>query len=92
MSPALSTPDRTLRPAVQLADPFGEDAVDFEIEQFLKGAYVNTVAHLQTPKLTGCGYVPADQIGSVDLSKPADENWVPKPPELGPTRFGFTKT
>ena len=37
--------------AVQLSDPFGSDAVDFEIEAFLKGAYVNSIAHLQQPKL-----------------------------------------
>lgn len=42
--------------AVQLSDPFGDDAVDFEIEQFLKGAYVNSVAHLQQAKLPGFGY------------------------------------
>ena len=32
--------------AVQLSNPFGNDSVDFEIEQFMAGAYNNAKAHL----------------------------------------------
>jgi predicted membrane chloride channel (bestrophin family) len=37
--------------AVQLSNPFGNDEVDFEIETFMKGSYVNAVAHLREPDL-----------------------------------------
>ena len=33
--------------AVQLSNPFGTDAVDFELEAFMKGAYENAKAHLR---------------------------------------------
>ena len=36
--------------AVQLSDPFGDDLVDFEIEDFLKSAFMNAVAHLREPR------------------------------------------
>ena len=36
--------------AVQLSNPFGDDLVDFEIEQFMKGAYINAVAHLKSER------------------------------------------
>jgi len=32
--------------AVQLSDPFGDDAVDFELESFMKGAMTNAIAKL----------------------------------------------
>jgi len=32
--------------AICLADPFGDDAVDFNVDTFLMGAYKNSVAHL----------------------------------------------
>jgi len=35
--------------AVQLSDPFGNDEVDFEVEEFLTSAYANAVAHLKAP-------------------------------------------
>ena len=34
--------------AVQLSNPFGNDAVDFEIEKFMLGSYSNAVAHLRS--------------------------------------------
>lgn len=37
-----------LRPGPPRADPFGTDSVDFDCEAFLKGAYLNAVAHLQS--------------------------------------------
>ena len=30
----------------QLSDPFGDDAVDFELEAFMKGAMTNAIAKL----------------------------------------------
>jgi predicted membrane chloride channel (bestrophin family) len=43
--------------AVQLSNPFGTDAVDFELETFMRGAYKNAVAHLRSSELNvgdGC--------------------------------------
>jgi predicted membrane chloride channel (bestrophin family) len=33
--------------AVAMSDPFGDDAIDFNLEGFLKGSYKNVVAHFQ---------------------------------------------
>lgn len=31
---------------VAMADPFGDDVIDFKVEQFLSASYANAVAHL----------------------------------------------
>lgn len=77
--------------AVQLSNPFGNDAVDFEIEKFLKGSYTNAVAHLREAEVrVDVGSMPTSRMRnpvgptiSAELQKSLDVAWAKVPSQVG---------
>jgi hypothetical protein len=80
--------------AVQLSNPFGNDAVDFPIEQFMKGAYTNAVAHLRSRDRPACTFkLPGARMRNplaLDLSG-EDESAIQQAWARGPTDVGRIK-
>lgn len=80
--------------AVQLSNPFGDDAVDFEIETFMRGAFTNAVAHLKEPdrRVDVCAQ-PSERMRNplaADLA-PATQaaitkSWATRPGNAGPMK------
>ena len=67
--------------AVQLSNPFGNDAVDFEIDKFMKSAQDNSIAMLQDAR-PPCATRAAEGMANPLL--PADANALPAAARLPP--------